>query len=301
MKKLMLFGLGVITSISVLTSCKKEELAAPTISFQNDKNTYVASNIQDISFETTITVDAPAKIETIKIYKVTNSGKTTEKIITEFTGTTQHVFQFKFTDGKYEIEATDKENQTTSAYFTFTPYTNTTTPGEIVSYSTKIMGAQFNNGLGSFLSTSNGTVYSSADAKLNSSLIDFVYCYRGVTSNVTYKAIIGAPSDADVKLGHANTTGFTSWSNYNNTLFKYSSLTSSEFDAIVDDAEFNNMPTLEETHVFDLAEGDIVAFKTQAGKYGYFRVKSINVGIQGGDAIQKYQDGSIEIDVKVQK
>lgn len=299
MKKLMLFGLGVVASLSVLTSCKKEELAAPTVSFQNDKNTYVATSIQDVSFETTITVDAPAKIETIKIYKVSDSGKSTEKIITEFTSSTQHVFQYEFTAGKYEIEATDKENQTTSAYFTFTGYTSTA--GEIVSYSTKIMGAQFNNGLGSFLSTSNGTVYSAANAKLNSSLIDFVYCYRGVTSNVTYKAIIGAPSDADVKIGHANTTGFSTWSNYNNTLFGYSSLTSSEFDAIVDDSEFNNMPTLDETHVFDLAEGDIVAFKTQAGKYGYFRVKSINVGIQGGDAIQKYQDGSIEIDVKVQK
>jgi hypothetical protein len=35
------------------------------------------------------------------------------------------------------------------------------------------MGAQFNNGLGSFLSTSNGTVYSQTDAKTNASLIDF--------------------------------------------------------------------------------------------------------------------------------
>jgi hypothetical protein len=300
MKKLMLFGLGVVASLSVLTSCKKEELAAPTVSFQNAKTSYAATSATDTVFETTITVDAPAKIETIKIYKVSDSGKSSEKIISsDFTSSTQHIFQYKFRAGKYEIEATDKENQTTSAYFTFTGYTSTA--GEIVSYSTKIMGAQFNNGLGSFLSTSNGTVYSAANAKLNSSLIDFVYCYRGVTSNVTYKAIIGAPSDADVKIGHANTTGFSSWSNYNNTLFGYSSLTSSEFDAIVDDSEFNSIPTLNETHVFDLAEGDIVAFKTQAGKYGYFRVKSINVGVQGGDAIQKYQDGSIEIDVKVQK
>ncbi len=298
----MLFGLGIAASFSVLTSCKKEDLAAPTVKFQNDKNTYEATSINEIEYETTITVDAPAKIESIKIYKITNSGKSTEKVISEFTSTTQHVFQYKFSEGKFEIEATDKNNQTTSAYFTFTPYTNTNSPGEIVSYSTKIMGAQFNSGLGSFLSVSNGTVYSSSNAKLYSSLIDFAYCYRGVTTDVTYKAIIGAPSDAAIKVGHANTSGFSTWSTYNNTLFEYSSLTSNEFDAIVDDSELNKITGLTDTHVFDLAVGDVVAFKTAAGKYGYFRVKSINVGTTAGkDDIQKYQDGSIEIDVKVQK
>jgi hypothetical protein len=58
---------------------------------------------------------------------------------------------------------------------------------------------------------------------------------------------------------------------------------------------------LSDTHVFDLKVGEVVAFKTAAGKFGFFKVKSINQGIQGGDDIQKYQDGDIEIDVKVQK
>jgi hypothetical protein len=54
--------------------------------------------------------------------------------------------------------------------------------------------------------------------------------------------------------------------------------------------------------VFDLKPDNVVVFKTAGGKYGYFRVKSINVGTTTGkDDIQKYQDGSIEIDVKVQK
>jgi hypothetical protein len=299
MKKVLLFGLGVIASISVLTSCKKDELAAPTVSFQNAKTTFVAEKETDTTFETTITVDAPAKLETIKVYKVTDSGKTTDKVITDFTSSTQHIFQYTFKAGKYEIEATDKNNNTTSAYFTFTGYVKTA--GEISSYGVRIMGAQYNNGLGSFLATSNGSVYSAADAKTNSSLVDFAYCYRGITTDVTYRAVIGAPSDAAIKTGHSATTGFDSWTTYNNTLFKVSSLSVSDFDAITDDTQMKTISGLTETHVFDLKVDDVVAFKTASGKYGFFKVKAINEGIKGGDAIQKYQDGDIEIDVKVQK
>lgn len=293
MKKLMLFGLGVIASLSVLTSCKKDELAAPTVSFQNAKTTHVAENVNDTVFETTITVDAPAKLESIKVFKVTDSGKSTERIITDFTSSTQHVFQYKFRAGKYEIEATDKDNQTTSAYFTFTGYT--APAGEIISYSTKIMGAQFNNGVGSFLSTSNGTVYGKADAKTNASLVDFVYSYRGGDM----LAFLAAPSDAilDATLN----IKAENWTKYNSTVFKLSSLTTTEFDAITDDAKFVNTTGLTDTKVLKLQVGNVVYFKTESGKLGVFKVKAINEGTNGGDAVQKYQDGSIEIDVKVQK
>jgi hypothetical protein len=294
MKKLMLFGLGVVASLSVLTSCKKDELAAPTVSFQNAKTSYEATSVTDTVFETTITVDAPAKIETIKIYKVTESGKSTEKLISSnFTSSTQHIFQYKFRAGKYEIEATDNENQTTSAFFTFTAFTPQA--GEIVSYSTKIMGAQFNNAVGSFLSTSNGTIYSKTDAKTNSSLIDFVYSYRGGN----YLAFIAAPSDA--LLDPTVNIKAESWTKYNSTKFKLSTLTSNDFDAITDDSNFTFGAQLTETNVLSLNVGNIVYFKTDAGKLGVFKVKAINEGTQGGDAVQKFQDGSIEIDVKVQK
>jgi hypothetical protein len=293
MKKVLLFGLGVIASISVLTSCKKDELAAPTVSFQNAKTTYVAESVNDTVYETTITIDAPAKLETIKVFKVTDSGKTTERIITDFTSSTQHVFQYKFRAGKYEIEATDKDNQTSSAYFTFTAYT--APAGEIVSYATKIMGAQYNNGVGSFLSTSNGTVYGKADAKTNATLVDFVYSYRGGN----YLAFLAAPSDA--LLDATLNIKAENWSTYNSTKFKLSALTTTEFDAITDDSKFSAVTGLTETNVLNLQVGNVVYFKTAAGKLGVFKVKAINEGTNGGDAVQKYQDGSIEIDVKVQK
>jgi len=298
MKKLMLFGLGVIASLSVLTSCKQDELAAPTVSFQNAKTSYLATNATDTVFETTITVDAPAKIETIKIYKVTDSGKSTEKIISsDFKSSTQHIFQYKFRAGKYEIEATDKDNQTTSAFFTFTGFVSNV--GEIVSFSAKIMGAQFNEA-GSFLSTSNGVVYNKTNAKANASIVDFAYSYRG--DNML--AFIAAPSDAilDVPL---NIKG-DSWSKYNDTKFKLSSLTTDEFDAILDDSKISSLSDLTETKVLNLKVNNVVAFKTAAGKLGYFKVKAINLGDDNDPVttlteFQKYQFGSIEIDVKVQK
>jgi hypothetical protein len=84
-------------------------------------------------------------------------------------------------------------------------------------------------------------------------------------------------------------------------MFKVSSLSTSDFDAISDDTQMAAITGLTDTHVFDLKVGDVVAFKTTAGKFGFFKVKSINEGTQGGNDIQKYQDGDIEIDVKVQK
>ena len=295
----MLFGLGVLASMSVLTSCKKETPAAPSITFLNGENSYVGKTADDTTRDVTITIDAPGDLSSIKIFKVTNSGKSTEKLISDFTSKTQHVFTYTFSilpnsgENKFEVEVTDKEDQTTSSYFTFTAYS--VPAGEIVSYSAKIMGAQFNNAKGSFLSTSNGTIYSKTDAKTNASLIDFVYSYRGGN----YLAFIAAPSDA--LLDPTVNIKAENWSKYNSTKFKLSALTASDFDAITDDSKFSSVENLTETNVLSLNVGNVVYFKTESGKLGVFKVTAINEGISGGDAVQKYQDGSIEIDVKVQK
>ena len=297
MKKLMLFGLGALASIAVLTSCKKDELAAPTVTFQNAKTIHVAASATDTVYETTITVDAPAKLETIKVFKVTESGKTTERIITDFTSTGQHVFQYKFRAGKYEIEATDKESQTTSAFFTFTGYI--IPAGEINSYSAKIMGAQSNK-IGSFLATSTGQIYNKIDAKTNASKVDFVYSYRGGDM----LAFLAAPSDTI--LDKTLNVKAESWGVYNSTKFKLSNLKSTEFDAINDDSFALNAGEFVSTKVLNLNKGNVVYFKTEAGKIGVFKVTSVNLGDDNDQdtnltEFQKYQYGSIEIDVKVQK
>lgn len=294
MMKIKLLSLGLISTL-LFASCKKDkDLAAPTITFQNGVSSHTGTSATDTEFETTITIDAPAELTTIKVFKVTGSGKTTETTITDFTSKTQHIFQYKFMVGNYEVEATDKNDKTTSANFTFTAFS--APAGEITSYSAKIMGAQFNNGIGSFFSTSNGTVYGKVDAKANATLIDFVYSYRGAG----YLAFIAAPSDQ--ALDPTLNIKAENWSVYNATTFKASSLTSSDFNAITDDSMFSGVTGLTATHIFELQVGQVVYFKAANGKLGVFKVKAINKdNTVSGDEIQKHQSGSIEIDVKVQK
>lgn len=294
MRKIKLLSLGLVSTLLLFTSCKKDEdLAAPTISFQNGVTSHTATSETDTQFETTITVDAPAELSTIKVFKVTSAGKTTEQTITSFTSKVQHVFQYTFQAGDYEIEATDKNDKTTSANFKFIPYTKPV--GEISTYSARILGAQFNNTVGSFLSTSNGTVYSKTDAKTNASLIDFVYSYRG--GNML--AFIAAPSDTIID--KTVNIKAESWSVYNSTMFKASTLSATDFDAIANDGMFSDVTGFTGTKALNLAVGNVVYFKTAAGKLGVFKVKSINKGTSGMDDIQKHQSGSIDIDVKVQK
>lgn len=313
MKKLMLFGLGVVASLSALTSCKKDEVVpeGPKITFANG-TTYTAK-AEDTSYTFIVTTDAAGELKEIKVFDVSNSNNETQlgTTITKFSSDIKHTFnqtvnlfetngKRKTGEVKIKVSVTDKKDQTNSSTFIIKTYET------LNMFSARIMSAQFKEGKSSFFSTVNGTVYSAADAKTNSSLIDFAYCYRGVTTDVTYKAIIGAPSDEAIKVGHTNTADFSNWKTYNNTVFKLTNLTTKEFDEITDDFGFYLNKDITETHVFDLKVDNVVAFKTSAGKLGYFKVKAINAGDDTDpkttlDDIQKNQYGSIEIDVKVQK
>ena len=297
MKKLLLFGLGVITSLSVLTSCKKDEVAVagPTVSFANNENSYTATKESDTNRLITVTVNAPGELSTIKIYEVKSTGRTSLKTITDFTSKTNHVFTYNIIskpntgDYKIEIEATDKKTNSSSSIFTVKTFTVTPTPtpaGDISSYSAKLLGAQ-NASAGSFLSTTNGLVYDATAANNKQDSIDFVYYYGG-----TYKSTIGAPDDKDVIAAHTGTANFSNWTKRNKTRFISSTLTAAQFDAIQNDKEMTAISsTLSDTKMTDLAVDKVFAFKTEAGKIGFVKVKSLVVDAKG----------SITIDVKVQK
>lgn len=299
----MLFGLGVLTSISVLTSCKKDEVTidSPTVSFQNNEIAYTGTTENDLSRDITITVEAAGKLSIIKIYKVTDSGKTTLKTINDFNSTTQHLFVQTFTIeknsgvNKFEVEVTDKENNTTSKIFTFTAYS--VSAGAITTYTAKLMGAQLAVP-GSFFSVSLGDVLTASEAKTNFSEIDLVYYYGGSTNNAT----IGSPKDTLIQNAHANTNGFTTWTTYNATMFKSSDLTPTQFDAIADDTQMANLTNLSDSHQNNLVAGKVFSFKTVKGKLGFVKVVSVskNSGA-GGSEMNQYQYGTIEIVVKVQK
>ncbi len=290
MKKLLLFGLGVIASLSTLTSCKKDEVvAAPTITFLNGVNQYAAKET-DTAYTFVADVVADGEISSIKIFDVTVDGIEPQvSSITKFDSDTKHEIKYtvKLADvdvfKKFKITVTDKKDMTYSASFLINAYQKPA--GEITSYTAKLLGAQ-SASAGSFFSTTNGTVYNATTANQNQNLIDFVYYY-----GVSNKATIGAPSDTDVINAHVGTANFSTWSTRNKTRFTASSLTALQFDAITDDKEITAVTTLTDSKVNNLGTDKVFAFKTEVGKQGFVKIRNLVA-----DA-----SGSITIDVKVQK
>jgi hypothetical protein len=303
MKKLLLFGLGVIASLSTLTSCKKDEvaIASPTVSFANNEISYVAKSESDTTRDLTVTVEAPGELTIIKIFEVKTSGKTTLKTISNFTDKTKHVFTYTIVskpnsgDYKIEVEATDKKNNTSSSFFTVKTFTPAV--ALLNTYTAKLLGAQYASA-GSFFAATTGAVYTANDAKTNYDLIDLVYYYGGSTNNAT----IGSPKDTLIQTAHNKTVGFPTWTKYNETMFKATSLTSSEFDAITDDSKLTSLTNFSDSHQNNLAKDRVFAFKTEKGKFGFVKIIAINKNASAGGTDQnQFQFGSIEIAVKVQK
>ncbi len=174
--------------------------------------------------------------------------------------------------------------------------TPTPTDAGVNTYTEKIYGDQANNSAGSFFSTSNGTVYTQAQAKTNASSVDFLYYY-----GATNKATIAAPNDAPAATIYDNaTTGLQTWSVKNATELRGTLLTADLFNAITADSTLTKMYDnfalgTAATSATDLAEGDVIAFKTVGNKKGF--VKVVSIVENGTTATGDY----IKVDVKVQK
>jgi len=161
------------------------------------------------------------------------------------------------------------------------------TYGDVTSYTNTILGS-YNSTVGSSFASSNGTVYSLADAKANPTIIDWLY-YYGATNYAT----IAAPDDADANTVFIGVNGLSTWSHRNATVFKKVT------DAITWNTITNDSLVLIETQtgvtstsITSLAVNDVLAFITEAGKKGLMKVTAIT----GLD-----DSGTITYDVKVQK
>ncbi|MFH1161488.1 MAG: hypothetical protein V1733_11150 [bacterium] len=178
----------------------------------------------------------------------------------------------------------DKDSLTTEKSFLITTQS---TVGPITNYTQKILGAQ-QNSIGGFFASSDGTIYSLADAKVNASKIDWMYFF-----DFTNQATLAAPDDPDAATVFTDpTNGLQTWSVKNATRFK--KVTDPvDWNAIVDDSEIILLTQsgVIESKGNQLAIGDILAFITTAGEKGLIKI----VAIVGED------DGTIEISVKVQE
>lgn len=160
-------------------------------------------------------------------------------------------------------------------------------PGPINTYSTKILGAQISNSGNSFAS-SNGTVYSLADAKTNSALIDWVYFYDAIDQGT-----LCAPADTDATEAYNNgTNGIPYWPVRNATLFKLFT-DAYIWTNIINDSilVIENKTDVTLLKINQISIGNLIAFKTAEGKLGMIKV----------NALTPDETGTITIDVKVQQ
>lgn len=186
--------------------------------------------------------------------------------------------------GKYVFRVTDVDGNSDDLTLNVTAQGD---PG-INSYTAVLMGAQDNTTYGSFYDAESNTVYMIADAKTNAAAVDIVYFY-----GATNLATLAAPSDqASQDVYNQSTSGIQTWSVKNATMFKTTSLTGSDFNAVATSADINTHASGgTATKANLLASGEVVAFETVGGKKGLVHIGAITTGA----------NGSITLNVKIQK
>ena len=184
-----------------------------------------------------------------------------------------------------KFEVTDNNGEKASTTIVIT--TEAATGGPINTFTMKILGS-YQSSTGSSFASIDGSVYTLAEAKANANKVDFLYWWGATTA-----ATIGAPDDPNAALVYSNpTNGIPTWSILNATRFQATTLTTAQFDAIVDDTEIVNAAMgSSNSRIEALAEGSVIAFMTVSGKYGLIKVIDIVT----------LADGQITLDVKVQQ
>lgn len=187
---------------------------------------------------------------------------------------------------EFKVTVWDKADRQSSISFTITTIPP---PSNITTYEDIILGAQ-NSTTGIAFATIYGTVYSLADAKENAADIDFLYFY-----GATNLATLAAPDDATAAQVFNNAqNGLQSWDVLNETRFKLTEYTSSQFNSITSATQLIAVATMpnfpDQSKINNLSTGDVLAFETAGQKYGLIRI----------DNIMGQADGNIEITVKIQ-
>jgi len=296
MKRLNFFiAIVLLTSASFITSCTKDETTTPPTIMLNAGPGYTATDVT-VPVNTDLKVGIIANATTGKLtnFKIsqTVSGSSSTLLDTTFAGKDTFNEDFTITSPsvvgtlKLTFTITADDGESAEASFNIT-----TTSAPIYTYTAVLMGGQENPNLGSFYSTLNDSVMKIAAARQNSGQIDLVY-YYGTTNHSSIVAV----SDAQLQSVPAFVECGT-WPVKNETKFKLTS--GVDWATITDESGIMaNATNLTETHINQLAVGDIVSFVTAStssnpGKNGMYKVLEIN-GSAGADR-------SITIEVKIQQ
>ncbi len=279
---------------ATLVGCNKEDEVKPkpSITMKADAG-YVYADTEKNTGDTIMIgatlVSNDSKLKSVEL-KVSYDGAVATtietKTLTEKTATYQYAGAVRNVVGteKYTLTLTDDNGEVETKSFTITVKAPVSS---INKYTATLLGGQNNANVGSYYASSTNTVYTQSTAPANSAAIDFIYYYGS-----TNKATLVAPSDASVNGGSGNLTLATILNTKNNTLFANSGLTAAQFDAITSEDQITSItPNSPITLSNNLAVGNVILFKTTAGKLGLVKVSALAVNA----------DGQITIDVKVQK
>jgi hypothetical protein len=286
--------LVVVASIATLgffsTSCKKDASVAPTITLSANcvKDAATISLGDSITIEFTVTADN--KLKTVEI--IDDSSKT----VKSFTDVTAALYTYKFApksvgSKKYNINVTDSKDLKATSTLSITV--------EALSYNayttTLLYAPTADKTSKTFFSSTTGTTYDVTGFSSNSATIDFGYFY-GASNHATLASASDYLTTAyDIATLYPSATK-------NVTTFAKATVTYASITKSADIASAYTTGTLATdgsnpaggaTRVKLLAAGNVIAFKTAAGKYGVANV----VATSGTDAA----GGSITLDVKVQK
>ncbi|NVN95130.1 MAG: hypothetical protein HXX18_07605 [Bacteroidetes bacterium] len=152
------------------------------------------------------------------------------------------------------------------------------------------LGGQNNSTIGSFASLNNGLTYFLSDATQNQAMIDLLYYYT--ISNSEYNTIASAGANIIGIFSGTNAPEY--WLTKNTTYFSRSviNIPNSSFDnAINDSIIIANIFTNGGRKAKALAANQIWGIQTQAGKFGFLKIISIN----------GQENGTVEFAVKLQQ
>lgn len=270
-------------------SCGKDK-EAPVMTLKTDSGyTYQNASVQGgTTLKAGFDVTATADLKNLKITVSYDGGVSTTVLDSAISGTTFSLANYSIKTRtaagteKWMFTVTDKNDLSASKDFTIT----TTSAATINSFTAKLMGAQSNATLGSFMATTLDSVFGIVNAKANASIIDLLY-FESPTNGAT----IAAPDDNEAAIYFAGANnGLQTWSVKNSTKFTTTGMTAAAFDSVADVNGLGSFsPTASKAN--SLSVGKVVAFTTVAGKKGLIKINRITTGATG----------DITVDVKVQK
>jgi hypothetical protein len=297
MKKITTLFIILFAGIIMFTGCKKDSSSdapvLPTISLKSATG-YVSANTQAAYGDTLtfgIKTNSNGTDNLVKFSVYVNDQKQFDSTInTQTFAWDFYSLKSELASEVWKFEITDIAGNVGTISVTITGNF-----GLIDTHTGITLGAQNNVTVESFLSYSNNaaTKYFQAEAFNHQADIDMFCFYEDNETHHNYMTL--AAPGSNITGIFSGSTAPDQYTTKNLTYFEKTELTATEFDAIANDAvvlaSFNPDPSVKRKKASVLTVGDVYAFRLQSGKTGLFKVT----------AVTGVEDGTLQMDVKIQK